>query len=348
MTDLPPQPRLTEGPITLRPWRVEDADEAREQHDQEIAHWFGFPQVVPPRERQLQAIEDWHAGYADDRRVVGFVVEVDNQVAGTVELRRTPGRDATGHLSWAIFPRFRGQGYGAHALRLLVDYAFREVGLVRVEAYIDPRNTASLRTASRAGLRKEGVVRGYEQRGGERTDALLVSRLVDDPPVGSREQFIAGLNALMPRTRAIAQALIHDGEGRVLVCQLVYKKQWDLPGGIVDAGESPAQTVLRELHEELGVVGRVRSLPVVSWLPPWRGWDDALLFLFHVEVDPCDLDVATLQEREIRDVHWVDRDTLVDRAADYTVRLVDRGLEVLRTSEGTAYLEDGDDPLWAG
>ncbi|AKU18383.1 NUDIX hydrolase [Luteipulveratus mongoliensis] len=343
---VPPQPTLTDGDVVLRPWSQADVDVARLQHDDEIARWFGFTDVVPTAQRQAQAIRDWHAAYADGRRVVSFLVEVRGEVAGTVELRQIADRDRTGHLSWAMFPRYRGQGHGSHAVRLLVDYAFGELDLARVEAYVDPDNRSSLRTASRAGLRKEGLVRGYGETHGVRGPMVLMGRLVDDPEPFSREAFTATLNAGLPTKRAIAQALVRNDDGQVLLCELVYKRFWDLPGGVVDPGESPAHAVLREIREELGVEGRIRSLAVVSWLPPWNGWDDAMLFLYDVEVTADDLARVVLEPREIRGIHWADEATVKERAADYTGRLVERAVRQVDEKAGTAYLENGDDPAW--
>ncbi|KNX39654.1 hypothetical protein VV01_21080 [Luteipulveratus halotolerans] len=163
----------------------------------------------------------------------------------------------------------------------------------------------------------------------------------------TREGFIATLNAGLPTKRAIAQALIRNEHGEVLLCELVYKKFWDLPGGVVDPGESPAHAVVREIREELSVDARIRALAAVSWLPPWRGWDDATLFLFDVEVAEADIARAVLETREIRAVHWADDVTVKARTADYTARLIERTVQQLADGGGTAYLEDGADPDWA-
>ena len=47
--------------------------------------------------------------------------------------------------------------------------------------------------------------------------------------------------------------LVRDPDGRVLLCQLTYKRDWDLPGGVVEVGESPRLAVRREVEEELGL-----------------------------------------------------------------------------------------------
>jgi RimJ/RimL family protein N-acetyltransferase len=51
-----------------------------------------------------------------------------------------------------------GCGYAAEALDAVLGYGFRELGLNRVEADIDPRNAASARVLERVGFCKEGFM----------------------------------------------------------------------------------------------------------------------------------------------------------------------------------------------
>ena len=154
-----------------------------------------------------------------------------------------------------------------------------------------------------------------------------------------RSAFIKVLNARMPTKRLIAQGILRTDGDRVALCQLTYKKDWDLPGGIVDPGESPADCVVREVKEELGLDVTVQGLLAVNWLPPYRGWDDALLCLFDLGHVPADfLDGATLQAREIKAVHWADAQTVAERVAPYTAAMV-AGLD-MGLRPGTAYLEN--------
>ena len=111
---------------------------------------------------------------------------------------------------------------------------------------------------------------------------------------------ISILNARLPKKRTIAQGVLRNPAGEVLLCELSYKKEWDLPGGVVDPGESPATCVEREVEEELGIQVTAGRLLAVNWLPPWRGWDDALLYLFDLGVhETGELDPALFLRREI-------------------------------------------------
>lgn len=70
----------------------------------------------------------------------------------------------------------------------------------------------------------------------------------------------------IPRLRVVAGALF-DSAGRVLIAQRPpgrhLEGRWEFPGGKIDAGESEAQALARELAEELGVTLR-RSEKLVS------------------------------------------------------------------------------------
>jgi 8-oxo-dGTP pyrophosphatase MutT (NUDIX family) len=133
--------------------------------------------------------------------------------------------------------------------------------------------------------------------------------------------------------------VLRNGSGQVLLCELTYKGEWDLPGGVVDPMESPSECVVREVREELGVDVQPQGLLAVNWLPPWRGWTDATVFVFDLGVASDDLVTrAALQAREIRAVHWVGEEELEERVAPYNQRL----LAFLSSHAGpTAYLEDG-------
>lgn len=121
------------------------------------------------------------------------------------------------------------------------------------------------------------------------------------------EDRIRWLNARLPKTRVIGQGVIRDEGGRVLLCELTYKKAWDLPGGVVEPGESPRSGCLREVREELGVILTDVGLLAANWLPPWSGWDDAVTFLFDLGTQPaCFTDTLRLEPHEIRAVHWVE------------------------------------------
>lgn len=92
----------------------------------------------------------------------------------------------------------------------------------------------------------------------------------------------------LPSKREGASALFFDDAGRVLLVQMTYEgNRWDLPGGIVDTGETPLTAARREVREEIGLTEPLGRLLAVDWMPsekraltgPQRraGWSETLL-----------------------------------------------------------------------
>jgi 8-oxo-dGTP pyrophosphatase MutT (NUDIX family) len=271
-----------------------------------------------------------------------LTADPEGRAVGTVGVTEQP--DGRGRLSWELDPGETGQGYATRAVRLLVDYAFRALHLDRVEAYVDPGNDRAMRVATRSGLRREGVLRGHgpADDGDARGDRVVLARLATDPPTTEAAGFRALLNSFLPRKRAISQLLVRDPAGRVLLCRLTYKSDYDLPGGVVEVNESPQAAVTREVKEELDLDLGAGPLLLTDWLPPWSGWDDALCLVFDGGVhDPSLLDRTVLEAREIRSVQFCTLEEVRALCADFTARRIESALASLDGLDGPAYTESG-------
>lgn len=272
-----------------------------------------------------------------------FAIEHEGRVVGEVAL--VPAGETSGSLTWRLNDPDRGRGYAARAVRVLADWALTEAdqggrGLSRVEARVDPDNAAGLRVATRAGLRREGVERlaPHSDLEQESPELVVLARLCTDPPLSEPESFRALLNSFLPRKRAIAQMLVRDHDDRVLLCQLTYKRDWDLPGGVVEVSESPQDAVVREVTEELGLEIDSRGLLLTDWLPPWGGWDDALCLVFDGgRHDSAILDAMVRQEREILSAEFCTPAQVAQRCADFTARRITAAMH----STGGTYTESG-------
>src|SRR5262245_45974292 len=188
---------------------------------------------------------------------------------------------------------------------------------------------------------REGVMRGGHVQDGQPVDRIVYARLVADAPVDEPTGFRSLLNSFLPRKRAISQVLLRDPDQRVLMCHLTYKADWDLPGGVVEVGESPQLAVVREVSEELGITLGSGGLLLTDWLPAWGGWDDALCLVFDGGVHEPDLVQRIVrEEREIRAVEFCTPDQVRERAAEFTARRVELAMAHVGES-GSGYAESG-------
>jgi ribosomal-protein-alanine N-acetyltransferase len=81
-----------------------------------------------------------------------------------------------GDIGYWILSRDRGHGYARAAAALLPGMA-REIGLVRIEALIEPANHASQAVCRSAGFVPEGRLRSYYRIGDENRDMIMFSLL---------------------------------------------------------------------------------------------------------------------------------------------------------------------------
>lgn len=87
------------------------------------------------------------------------------------------GRASVGY--WVVASA-RCRGAASHALRAASAWALDGLGIPRLELYVEPWNAASVRTAESAGFTCEGLLRSWQEVGGERRDMLVYSLLPGD------------------------------------------------------------------------------------------------------------------------------------------------------------------------
>lgn len=240
-------------------------------------------------------------------------------------------------LTWTIELQEQGLGPSVEAVRNALVDGFG-AGNRRIETHVDPEDEDAQRIATFSGLLREGVARSVD----DGLDRIVYARLADDTPVDDPAGFRRLLNSFLPRKRGISQMLIRASDDRVLLCQLTYKKDWDLPGGVVEVGESPMLAVSREVEEELGLTIPAGRLVLTDWLPPWGGWDDAICLVFDGGVhDEAIVETIVRQKREIRSAKFCTIEEVHELCADFTARRIVSALINLSDTPGAPYTESG-------
>lgn len=102
----------------------------------------------------------------------------NDELIGTVGFYELEWANQTAWLGIGIGDRaYWGQGYGTEALRLAVDYAFRELHLYRITLTVIDYNVRAIALYERAGFKREGVFREFGWRDGRHYDMYLYGLL---------------------------------------------------------------------------------------------------------------------------------------------------------------------------
>jgi 8-oxo-dGTP diphosphatase len=147
--------------------------------------------------------------------------------------------------------------------------------------------------------------------------------------------------AQLPSFHAAATGLITaTGTDHVLLVKPVYRDDWSLPGGYVEAGEFPHDACARELHEELGLTVKPDTLLVVDWAPPEGKRPRAIISLtFDCGEIPTDADLS-LAADELADWAFLPPQEAAGRLPANVAPRISAALRA-RASGETAYLAGG-------
>ncbi len=179
MTDAwPPLPETIRTPrLLLRPIKLTDIDDVfAYARDPE---WSRFLPIEQPYERRLaeqfvarQALADW-----DESPEWG--IEYEGRVVGTVALRPDRKHRRAG-IGYALARWLWGQGIMTEAAGAIVDQAFQQLAIERLDSFAIAGNVGSTRVMEKLGMQREGVLRRRRMQRGELYDEVHYSILRDE------------------------------------------------------------------------------------------------------------------------------------------------------------------------
>ncbi|MFC8128297.1 GNAT family N-acetyltransferase [Streptomyces sp. NPDC057302] len=161
---------LRKGPrVAVRRLRRTDFEELavlRRESAEMLHRWLGARELTAEAfERSLERFEQpTHEGFVVCRHDTGAIVggiNINNILGGSLQ---------SGSLGYTSYASTTGRGYLTEGLGLVIEFAFDELGLHRLEANIQPDNTPSLRLVKRLGFEREGLSPAFQFINGEWRD----------------------------------------------------------------------------------------------------------------------------------------------------------------------------------
>ena len=166
--------RLETERLVLRVRTVADAEYIHAYASlAEVSYPAGFPpfktledeiyyleHILPERNQK----ENLPAGY-------GIVVKGTDKVIGSVDFNHRHEDDVL-ELGYTLHPDYWGRGYVQEAARALIDVAFKELGLHKIELSCYSHNLQSQRVAEKLGFTLEARIRDRKDVQGNRCDDL--------------------------------------------------------------------------------------------------------------------------------------------------------------------------------
>jgi ribosomal-protein-alanine N-acetyltransferase len=112
--------------------------------------------------------------------VYRFAIVDDGAMAGVINLSNVVrGAWCNANVGYFVAQSHGGRGLATEAVAAVLDFAFREAGLHRVEAGTLVDNHASQRVLAKNGFERIGIAHRYLKIAGEWRDHVLFQRLAD-------------------------------------------------------------------------------------------------------------------------------------------------------------------------
>ena len=166
--------------LVLRPYEEGDLAFLADMFGREdVARYLPWPpmDLETARAKVEQRLRQTSIGPDADAVVVLVVEAATGRRVGEFMLRMSSPRHLQGEIGWSVHPDVQGRGFATEGAREMLRVGFEEVGLHRIAAECDPRNSASMRVMEKLGMRREALMVEAELIKGEWVDSLIFGQI---------------------------------------------------------------------------------------------------------------------------------------------------------------------------
>jgi RimJ/RimL family protein N-acetyltransferase len=161
-------PTIRTKDFILRPMTLVDARDYLELHQDNEAkkNFMSVPKNLAEAKKEI-------ANDLKDSKF--FAIELDNKCIGFVHLRlnKNPRYRHSAIIGYGLNLAYRGRGIVTKAVKLVTDYGFKRLRLVRISGWCRTFNKASARVLEKCGYKLEGILRKNKCKNGKYLDDMV-------------------------------------------------------------------------------------------------------------------------------------------------------------------------------
>jgi len=154
-------PKIETEKIILRKLKMEDAPELVKYYSNikvyRYLDWNG-PETL---EKGYEVIKIWNKGYCDGW-IIRFAIadKITDKIIGTIFLSEFEGKRA--EIGYELSESYWRQGIMSEAIHEVLSLGFKQLGLIRIQAFVCKENMASKEILKKFNFKEEGYLRKFE------------------------------------------------------------------------------------------------------------------------------------------------------------------------------------------
>jgi RimJ/RimL family protein N-acetyltransferase len=165
--------------LNLRPLEAEDAAAIHLMMSDAEVMAFWDSEVIDDPALTIDIVERQLGEAArDEARYWTMQLAADGGFLGLCDLSEIDRRHSRADVGFMVARRYWGGGYTFEAMHAVIGHAAQGLRLKRLQARTHLGNVRSMRLLDRLGFKREGLLRGYVERDGERRDCVLFGLLL--------------------------------------------------------------------------------------------------------------------------------------------------------------------------
>lgn len=130
-------------------------DEARDH----LRKWLPWVDHTTSAELYDRVFVEWNTSFAKNESL-NVAIVAGEKIVGMVGFHTIDWLNRKVELGYWLSPKYEGNGYMTKACRAMLQIAFEEYDLYRVEIHCAKENHPSRAVAKRLGMREEGILKG--------------------------------------------------------------------------------------------------------------------------------------------------------------------------------------------
>lgn len=157
----------------------------------DVPAWYAYlsdPVVVEHTSWALRSADDLQANVDDYASALpassirlAVVLRDGGRLVGTIGFNAISPQHRTAEIAYDLAPAVWGQGVATALVHAVVDWGFRHLGFLRIQATVLESNARSIRVLGRCAFQREGYLRSYRQIRGRSGNFWLYARIAALP-----------------------------------------------------------------------------------------------------------------------------------------------------------------------
>jgi len=161
----------------LRPYQNGDQESLRMNINNKKIYQYTshIPYPYTKKHAESWILENLKGAKKKNRESVNFAIDVLGEVAGGIGFSNIAGHKA--EIGYWLGEQYWNQGIMTDAVKLVVDFGFKELNLRRIIAKVYLPNKASKRVLEKAGFKLEGILRKEIKKDQKLIDVYLLAQV---------------------------------------------------------------------------------------------------------------------------------------------------------------------------